>query len=109
MEIEFHNRKVRNLCEDTKTAVRELGSSGAKKLHARLADLQAAHDVSELSAGRPHPLKGERQGQLAIELPDGKRLILVPANDPTPRRDDGGIDWSGVTKVCIIEVRDYHD
>lgn len=109
MEIEFHSRRVQKLCEDTKTAVRELGPAGAKKLHSRLADLQAAHDVSELSAGKPHPLKGERRGQLAIELPGGKRLILVPANNPAPHRDDGSIDWSGVTKVCIIEVCDYHD
>lgn len=59
--------------------------------------------------GRCHELKADRQGQLAIELHGGKRLILAPNHDPVPCKPDGGLDWARVTCVTIIEVVDYHD
>lgn len=109
MEIEFRNNRMQKLCERVKFATHELGSSCAKKLHRRIADIQAANDVSELPAGKLHPLKGERQGQFALELSDGKRLIFVSANNPTPLNEDGSMDWSRVTKIRVIEIGDYHD
>jgi proteic killer suppression protein len=65
--------------------------------------------VRELVAGRPHPLKGDRAGQLALDLAGGKRLVFEPIEDPIPQHQDGNIDWSKVTQVCIVFVGDYHD
>jgi proteic killer suppression protein len=39
MEIDFKNKKLRELCENRKKAEAELGSDGAKKLRTRLSDL----------------------------------------------------------------------
>jgi hypothetical protein len=36
------------------------------------------------------------------------RLIFIPANDPIPRLDDDGLDWSKVTEVEIVEIADPH-
>ena len=80
-----------------------------RKLRTRLADLQAASSVTELVAGRPHPLVGDRAGQFAVDLEGGRRLVFVPGHDPVPRRDDGSVDWLLVTKVRIVYVGDYHD
>ena len=109
MEIRFKDKKLRELCEKRTVAVKNLGDAVARKLGARLADLMAVSNVSELVAGKPHPLKGDRQGQCAMDLAGGWRLVFAPANDPVPRKGDASIDWSAVTIVCIEFIGDYHD
>lgn len=109
MEIKFKDKKLQTLCEKQQVAVKKLGSACANKLRTRLADLVAASRVSDLVAGHPHPLSGELQGQFALNLTGGWRLVFAPANDPVPRRDDASIDWSAVTIVSIEYIGDYHD
>ena len=39
------------------------------------------------------------------------RLLLTPTkvgHTPLPTKSDGGLDWSQVTAVENLEVRDYH-
>jgi len=109
MEINFKHKKLKDLCEQAQLAQRNLGSKMARKLQARLADLLAAPSVAELpQADRPHPLKGDRAGEFALDLVHPKRLVFEPDHNPVPRKDDGGIDWSRVTRVCIIWIGDYH-
>ena len=36
------------------------------------------------------------------------RMILEPADDPIPTREDGSIDLERVTSIRILEVKDYH-
>lgn len=109
LEIRFKDKKLRELCEKRAVAEKKLGSACARKLRARLDDLDAAERVSELTSGNPHPLKGDRQGQFALDLHGGWRLVFAPANDPVPARDDRSIDWSLVTIICIEYIGDYHD
>ena len=109
MEIRFKDKKLRELCEKQVAAVKKFGDVGARKLRSRLADLSAVSRVSELVAGNPHPLKGDRTGQFAVDLAGGWRLVFAPANEPVPRRGDASIDWSAVTIVCIEFIGDYHD
>ena len=68
MEISFSDDKLQNLWEQPKLAQRKLGANCAKKLAARLADLDALNCVTELFAGRPHPLKGDRAGEFAVDV-----------------------------------------
>lgn len=109
MEISFKDKKLRELCEKQAVAVKKLGAIGARKLRARLSDLRAVTCVTELIAGNPHPLKGERLGQFALDLDGGWRLVFAPTNEPVPRRDDASIDWSAVNIVCIEYIGDYHE
>jgi proteic killer suppression protein len=109
LEIRFRDKKVRALCERQAAAMQKLGAAGARKLRARLDDLEHAHSVSELVAGSPHPLTGDRAGEYAVNLAGGWRLTFSPANDPVPRHADGGIDWRAVTIICIEFIGDYHD
>jgi toxin HigB-1 len=109
MKITFENEDYKTLCEQSNIAQRKLGPQMAKKLRARLAELMAASSVAELCAGRPHPLKGDRAGQFALDLVHPRRLVFEPDQDPVPFKDDGGIDWSQVTQVCIVWIGDYHD
>jgi len=54
-------------------------------------------------------LTGDRKGTLAVDLDHPYRLIFEPANDPVPRKPDGGLDWTKITVIRILELRDYHD
>jgi len=109
MEFEFGNNHLQKLCEKENYAIKEIGISCARKLKARISDIQAATKVSELNVGDPHPLSGDRKGQYSISLGGGKCLMFVPTNRPTPLIGKDKIDWSRVTQIKIIEISDYHD
>ncbi len=109
MDITFLNNKIKRLCENRRDAERQFGADCARKLRVRLADLEAAAAVSELVAGRPHPLKGDRQGQFAVDLAGGRRLVFEPIHDPCPCLENQAIDWLRVTRIRIVFIGDYHD
>ncbi len=109
MEISFADESIRALCAQTKRATQTLGAESAKKLQRRMTEMFNAETVSELVAGRPHPLKGTRAGTFALDLHGGQRLLFKPTLQPPPTKDDGGIDWASVTKITITELGDYHD
>ena len=109
MEILFGDAKLRELCEQQRAAERAFGKAPARRLRARFADLQAASCVTDLAAGHPHPLKGDRAGQLAIELAGGRRLVIEPAPGLAARNLGGSVAWAQVTAVRIVFIGDYHD
>lgn len=109
LEIRYKDKKIRDLCEKQAVANQKLGATCARKLRLRLAELEAATQVTELIAGRPHPLSGNRQGQYALDLAGGWRLVFAPAHDPCPMLPSGGIDWAQVTIISIEYIGDYHD
>ena len=88
MEITFSDSKLQKLCEQSAIAQKKLGKDCARKLRSRLADLDAASSVQDLVTGRPHPLKGDRLGQFALDLQGGKRprLRAQQRSDSTQRR-----------------------
>jgi toxin HigB-1 len=100
---------VRDLCEKQAIAVKKLGDVCAKKLRSRLSDLEAADCATDIVAGRPHALQGNRAGQIALDLAGGFRLIFAPANEPIPRREDQSVEWSHVTIISIEYIGDYHE
>lgn len=108
MDIDFADDDLARLCNNSRLADRRLGRNGAKRLRSRLADLQAAAVVTELVAGNPHPLMGDRLGQFSLRLHGAHRLVFRPAHDPVPVLCDGGIDWGRITAVIIVGIGDYH-
>jgi proteic killer suppression protein len=108
MEIDFKNKKLRELCENRKKAEAELGSDGAKKLRTRLSDLEAATHVHELTAGRPHPLEPNSLREFSVDLSDGKRLVFEPNHRPIPLNEHENTDWAKVTAITIVFIGDYH-
>ena len=109
MEIEFADKKLQKICEDEISANKKLGKVCSEKLKSRISDILAAESVPELITGNPHRLSCDREGQYSIKICRGKRLILVPANNPTPLTGSKKTDWPNVTNIRIIEIVDYHD
>lgn len=110
MEIAFATTRLQKQCSSGRGLRRRLGDQVARKATAHLATLAAATSLEDLRylPGRCHELRGDRDGQLAIDLPDGKRLVLEPAAEPAPSKPDGGLDWTQVRDVRILEIEDYH-
>ncbi len=102
------NAQLAKLCKEQRAALKQLGGNGARKLQVRLTQLVAATRLGDIVLGRPHPLKGDRAGQFALDLDGGARLVLEPAGE-VPRSADGTIDWPAVTSVRIVFIGDYHD
>ena len=109
MNITFIDSTIEGLCRQSKLAGRKLGLASAKKLQRRLTEIFNAENVTELVAGRPHPLTGDRAGAFALDLHGGDRLIFRPTKQPPLAKSDGSIDWIQVTEVTIIELGNYHD
>ncbi len=83
----------------------------ANLIRRRLDQLVAADDLEMLRSlpqARCHELTGNRKGQIAVDVRHPKRMILKSVDDPLPKKDDGGLDWTRITKVGIQEIVDYH-
>lgn len=111
MKIDFLDLRFRALCHDKRLATKAYGSESAKKLKARLDDLDAAQcmDVMRTLPGHWEELKRDRAGQFSARLHGGLRLIVKPQKQPPPTKPDGGLDWLAIDSLYILEVRDYHD
>lgn len=66
-------------------------------------------DVPTVPPYRRHQLKGDRHEQFAVNLGGQMRLVFDVANDPIPRRADGGLDLLRVSAIRILDVVDYHE
>lgn len=94
---------------DARARQKEYGDR-AKALGTRLDDLAAIESLDEafLLPGHFEPLSGDLAGQYSMRLSGNWRLILEPANNPIPRKPDGGHDLKRVTAIRILGVVDYH-
>ncbi|GAB4341997.1 MAG: hypothetical protein Fur0042_03900 [Cyanophyceae cyanobacterium] len=122
MQVTFANERLQKLCESKSQIQKKLGVEAARKLPARLEDLRSVENVADLIVGKPHPIEPHTTGgkkfretfkgtdhlfSLAV---DGKnRLVFQSVEDPQPLKASKDIDWSKVTRVCIVYVGDYHD
>lgn len=111
VEITFDTNRLREECSSFRLLVKRYGERQAKKIRQRLDDLRAAAALEDMRyiGGRCHELKGDRQGQLSLDLVHPYRLIFEVANEPIPRKPDGGLDWKQVTAVRILGVEDTHE
>ena len=53
-------------------------------------------------------LKGDRKGQISIDLLHPRRLYIMPDHDPVPEKEDGGLDRAAVTRVLVVGIDDPH-
>lgn len=114
MDIRFADRKLEKECTDARLLQRKHGERRAKLLKTRLAVLVAADCLADIGLPyrgpmRCHELAGDRSGQLSLDLDHPYRLIFVPDHDPLPEREAGGLDWSRVNGIIILEIADTHE
>ena len=103
---------MQKTCSKEKEMKKCYGAELSKKLQQRLMELRAARslaDISFLPPPRCHEMTGKLAGHFTVDLKHPYRLLFVPADDPVPRKNDGGIDRTRVTAIEIIEIRDTHE
>jgi proteic killer suppression protein len=111
MDVYFQTNRLQKACSSEKAMKAEWGPKMAAKIALRLSQLEAADNleiVARSGLGRFHEHKGDRQGQLSLDLVHPQRLLFQPNHDPVPRKDDGGLDLAKITSVLILEITDPH-
>ena len=112
MRVSFATNRLQRQFSSESELKRAYGRDRARKLMNRLAVLDAAPSLADVSTTPPerrHPMKGDRSGQFVVDLVHPFRLVFKPDHDPLPRHPDGSIDLKAVTAIVVIEVVDYHD
>jgi proteic killer suppression protein len=84
LEVAFRTRQLQLAFEENKQAIRLWGNAVARKYVTRIVILQSARDfreVQRLASLRAHPLRGDREGQWALDLTARYRLIVTPSGE----------------------------
>ena len=79
MDVEFRTRKLRRCFESSKEAACRWGAEVARRYVQRvttLYDCESIDDLYKIPSFNFHPLKGNRDGQYAIDLNGQIRLIV---------------------------------
>ena len=87
-----------------KVAIRRLGAGDAKKLAARLRQVDAADSFAEVKLGNPEEKAG---GLLTLHIGMKNRLVLKPGAMAV-RNSSGQLLWESVTDATVVLVGDYH-
>lgn len=114
MDISFLDTSLEEAVNSEKELRRLFDKQVAKKIMMRMGVLRAAGCLAQVPHTPPemrHELKRNRKGQFAVDTTrtSGIRIIFKPDHDPVPVKDDGGIDLTQVSKIVILEIRDYHN
>lgn len=111
MNISFSSKKIQKFCSSEKESTKKWGASLSKRVRQRLAELNAAEtlaDMSRLPPARCHELSGAKKGQFSVDVSANYRLIFKPDCVPVPKKEDEGINLGKVLDIKVLEVRDYH-
>ena len=76
----------------------------ADALQHRLSDLRAAASISDLVAGNPRMENYGDTERLVIDLSDDQEIVLAANHRENPRKGNGMLDWSAVSRVKIVRI-----
>ena len=110
MKLSFKSNKLEKILTEA-TEMRKAFGTMAKKVNQRMMELKAAPNLEVMKtipATNCHELKGDRQGEFAVDISRNFRLIFKPDYNPIPRKDDKSIDCIKVTDIQILRTVDYH-
>lgn len=98
MKIVYKNKSLEKVCTNYDEARKKYNDKMAMKIHQRIDEITAIDTVENLikyRLGRCHLLKGNRQGQYAMDLVQPYRLIFEKNGDE-------------IQIAKVIEINDYH-
>lgn len=110
MKISYKSNKLEKSLTQAKEIHKAFGTM-AKKVNQRMMELRAASNLEVMKtipAANCHELKGDRQGEFAVDISGNFRLIFKPDHNPVPRKEDKSIDCIKVTDIQILDIGDYH-
>lgn len=108
MEISIRDRKLADVLANERKLQKAYGRL-ARNVQMRIDLLRQAKCLSEISH-RPPPRRHwmkDTEKSFAIDVKSKKdkwRIEFDVANDPVPRKEDGGIDLNAVTAIEIVAI-----
>jgi len=111
LDIVFSDERLERECNNRRLLVKRYGKKRADRIQRRIDNLRNAKILEDMRnvPGRCHELGYNRAGQLSLDLDHPYRLIFEPANDPIPKKPDGGLNWKQVSVVRILGIEDTHE
>ena len=98
MEITYKTNKLKRVCSDYSFAKRIYGEENANLIYLLIYEISFAETVEQMiqwHLGRCHPLRGNRNGQYAVDLSHPYRMIFEKIGNE-------------IQIVRILEITDYH-
>lgn len=111
MEVTFANHKLQKLCKSESKLRGQYGPRMARIIQQRLLELRDVETLEEMRmfpAARCHQLTQNLDGLLAVSLVHPDRMVFRVADEPVPKKPDGGLDWTQVRAIEIAATGDYH-
>ncbi|MEE0830991.1 MAG: type II toxin-antitoxin system RelE/ParE family toxin [Longicatena sp.] len=117
IKILYHDKKLEALCTDIRKAKQKFPQKIAEKLYALLTLIDSAdclNDINMMRRYHLHPLKGERDGQFAVDIDgrtSGYRLILVPLKNEDEYwcENDITVVYQSTKVLLILEVSNHYE
>ena len=110
MKIKYRKNKLEKQLSNASEIKKAFGER-AKKISARLDEIEASPNLlvlMQIPMAKCHSLTLNREGEWAVEISGNFRIIFVIDHNTIPQNEDGSINLSSVTDICIIEIKDYH-
>lgn len=105
MELAFHKKSLRKLCESESFAKRKLGSDIATQLKNRIADFRAIKYADDLTSMLPNISEINVSGELYfVANLHGDHIISFCANHPNNPINNNKIDWKKVRRIKIMRI-----
>jgi toxin HigB-1 len=109
LELSFHDKDIRHICENNSFAIRKYGESIANKLKGRLADMITVDCPLDLPAGNLLIFKNGEDYLCKLELSEGYILLFCPIQNKVPLDEVGEIDWYKVNRIKILQILCNHE
>lgn len=109
MDLAFHTKALRRICESESAAQRALGTAVSEQLKHRLADLQSASSLADVRAGNPQVISRSPKWRISIRLGNDQFFILEPNQIIVPLTPHGELDFLKVVRVKIFQIGKLND
>lgn len=110
LRLSFKDYRIRKICEDSDVATNEYGVAVAHILRIRMADLQAATNISDLLTGNPTKVLNKPYSLYKVDLAENLYLLFGADHIKKPPLDENkDINWAAVTYIQILEIRNEHE
>jgi proteic killer suppression protein len=110
VKITYKTNKLERQLTVAKEMQKAFGTM-AKKVNQRMKELRASSNLEVMKtipAANCHELKGDRQGEFAVNISGNYRIIFEPDHDPLPLKEDNSIDCIRIIDIRILGTEDYH-
>ncbi len=106
MEVAFSSKELRQICESYSAAKKLLGEVVADKLCARLSDIEACRNYSDMVLGEPYFITINNIEVWVVSI-SGSISLIFEANHQSPPLDKNNqLMWEHVTRLKLMDIHD---